>query len=152
MLCYKCAGNAFIQNLGRCKSCGTTTSSGAFKLCGKCAKAKNECAACGGKLNAVKPPVDPNAKSLHILGVDHDHYRGGQPPASGVAVIAESTAAIASFKKDLAAWLSVQNLPSDAVEITNELNALGILFVNCTSATADALKAMPGVASITANQ
>jgi hypothetical protein len=51
MLCKDCSGNMHIMNIGKCKSCGSMTSSGSYKLCAKCAVIKNECAACSKPLN-----------------------------------------------------------------------------------------------------
>ncbi len=45
-LCPACTGMAFTADVGTCQGCGEYTSSGAFELCPKCARAKGVCQAC----------------------------------------------------------------------------------------------------------
>ncbi len=56
MLCTDCSGRMYIMNIGVCKICASHTSSGAFNLCGKCSKQRNECKHCN-------KPLDKKAKS-----------------------------------------------------------------------------------------
>lgn len=61
-LCQKHRGMCFIANVGKCRECGGTTSSGAFPLCKGCSARLGQCQACRAKLvdeaatNA--PPVE----------------------------------------------------------------------------------------------
>ena len=56
-LCDDCMGKRYPANIGVCRSCGGTTSSGAFHTCQKCSAAKNICEHCGKSLGgaASKP-------------------------------------------------------------------------------------------------
>ena len=54
-LCAKCKGKMYIQNIGTCKECGGHTSSGAFKLCGKCSAKLGQCEHCRAALKGAKP-------------------------------------------------------------------------------------------------
>jgi hypothetical protein len=153
LLCYKCSNRMYTCDVGNCQSCGSFTSSGSFNLCAKCAADKNECASCGGKLDAVKPPTPPDAKVAFILGVDKDLYLAAMPQqVDRKDFIARHEAAIESFKKDLAEWLKARGQQEDAVEVRNEFKALAMLLIVCTESTAEALRTMPGVANLSANE
>ena len=54
-LCPKCKGRMYIQNIGKCVECGGRTSSGAFKLCGKCSAKLGQCEHCRAPLKAPAP-------------------------------------------------------------------------------------------------
>ena len=58
MLCAKCSKCCHTCDLGICKVCGTTTSSGSFSLCQKCAVANNTCASCKKPLDAKVDPLE----------------------------------------------------------------------------------------------
>ena len=55
-LCKKCAKGCVTCDIGKCKSCGAGTSSGAYKLCGRCSAKQKKCMRClvslGGKKKA----------------------------------------------------------------------------------------------------
>lgn len=74
-LCEKCKGGRYIASIGHCRSCGGTTSSGAFRTCGKCSDAKGVCEHCGKKLTAAdtqpaSQPADPPADAIRYTADD----------------------------------------------------------------------------------
>jgi hypothetical protein len=61
VLCPKCAGRGYTEDIGTCSKCGGHTASGQFSLCADCAKKLNRCCHCGGPLAADKPAGKPDA-------------------------------------------------------------------------------------------
>lgn len=151
MLCYKCQGHMFIANIGHCGGCGAMTSSGAFKLCAKCAQSKNQCAACGGALDAKKPAVTPDTKGSFIVMVDYDHFCGKAASTDRAVIAQRAQQSFADFKNQVAALLAQNNLPADSFKSENELTFIGAMMVTCTYAVADLLKQHPGVSSVSEN-
>lgn len=45
-LCAECEQNMHSDDVGSCKECGKDTSSGAFQMCGACARRKGVCQVC----------------------------------------------------------------------------------------------------------
>jgi inhibitor of cysteine peptidase len=64
-LCEKCKGKMYTQDIGTCTQCGGHTSSGAFKLCGKCSAKLHQCQHClaplGTPADAAAQPPPPAA-------------------------------------------------------------------------------------------
>jgi hypothetical protein len=49
-LCADCKDAIVTMDIGTCGACGGQTTSGAYKLCDACARAKGVCKLCGGPL------------------------------------------------------------------------------------------------------
>ena len=49
-LCPTCQDKMFTSDIGTCKECSKSTSSGAFRLCSPCSKKNQQCEACQAKL------------------------------------------------------------------------------------------------------
>ena len=60
--CKKCRGMMVIGSIGKCTACGGHTSSGAYKLCKKCAVKQGKCQMCLAPLGAAKPAPKPAPK------------------------------------------------------------------------------------------
>ena len=151
MYCKNCSGKAFIMNIGNCSACGSMTSSGSHKLCSTCSTQKNQCMHCAVSLapaNGGGNNAGP-AKSSFIVAVDSDHYLSGPAPKDLDAIKAHLKHAFVSFKGDLSLWTTAQNI-SD-LTIANEMPNLCCLVIECSPATAEVLKRMPGVAMVEAN-
>ncbi|MBU6450962.1 MAG: hypothetical protein KGS72_04230 [Cyanobacteria bacterium REEB67] len=151
MYCKNCSGKAFIMNIGHCSTCGSMTSSGSHKLCSTCSTQKNQCMHCAVSLS----PANGNGsnagsnKSSFIVAVDSDHYLSGPAPKDLDAIKAHLHHAFVSFKGDLSVWTTAQNI-SD-LTVANEMPNLCCLVIECSPATAEALKAVPGVAMVAEN-
>ena len=46
LLCPRCTGLAYPENVGKCQDCGKGTASGAFRLCPTCARKAKKCSRC----------------------------------------------------------------------------------------------------------
>jgi hypothetical protein len=110
------------------------TSSGALKLCDKCARDKNQCACCLGALDAVRPPEE---KSTYIVQVNGAHYND-----------MEGEAAINAFQEDLVKWVSTTG---HAVEVGMVLKIITGMTVACSESAAAALQEHPGVKNLEAD-
>ena len=86
-LCDACKDKFFIQNIGTCKICQASTSSGSFKLCKKCSDQLKQCEACQKALNAkadeppgeAKPPVPPVDKTARPQRKPYPAHWGAPP-------------------------------------------------------------------------
>ncbi len=148
-LCYKCQNKFYTAVVDTCTNCGATTACGGFKLCPKCAKKKNKCAFCGGQLDAIKPPTPPDARLVWLVSLNHD---GRQPTEGREAILAKTGEAVDTFKSSLADLLAQQHQPAAAIEILNEMRALGIVVIRCTTSLATAVGKMQGVHAVAENE
>lgn len=154
MLCYKCQGGMYIANIGHCGGCGSSTSSGMFKLCPSCAQSKNQCAHCGGPLNAQPPGSNTGSgsqKSSFIVMVNVEHYVGDIESLDREARSRRTAEAMDSFMEQVKAVMAAKNIPFDSLEELNRLTFIGAMLVNCTADVAELLKNHPGVASLSVN-
>ena len=61
-LCEKCRDLMYTQDIGKCTACGGETTSGGFKLCGKCSAEQHKCQHCLTMLGDSKErPADKDA-------------------------------------------------------------------------------------------
>ena len=85
-LCAQCKDKSFIQSLGACELCQAVTSSGAFKLCKKCADKHAQCEACQQSLKtktAASP--DPETKPVPATGASPKPKKKAYPAHWGAA-------------------------------------------------------------------
>jgi len=57
MLCPSCRRSPGTADIGKCGTCAGGTSSGMYKLCGKCAQTANQCQACKRTITQATPDV-----------------------------------------------------------------------------------------------
>jgi hypothetical protein len=67
-LCAKCRDRSYTKDIGTCVECGGMTSSGAFKLCMKCAEKLQQCQHCRGPLAAAIAPIDTERDGTYRAG------------------------------------------------------------------------------------
>ena len=143
----------FYSSLGSCTSCGSLTQTGSFQLCEQCAVSKNECAFCLGRLDAEKPPATGDAKLGFFVFLNVEHYSSRQADHEHKEKGAQDTCgAIVSFKGDVLKLLAECGEPTEAVEFKQSFNRLVAVALSCTNEIAEALKVMPGVSSVIADE